>query len=90
VGRWGRWIGEGLYWWTSSINEAANAGLEAKICVNRAVGSGGLSGPVAYVVMFCWCWWYSKGVFVSAGTEWRCVNVWVGVGGVVVKVGVCG
>ena len=82
VGRCGRGIGEGLYWWTSSIKEAANAGLEAKICVKRVVGSGGVSGPVSCVN---W-WWCAIGVVLSVGTEWwGVVNAWGVLGWVSVK-----
>jgi hypothetical protein len=51
VGRCGRGIGDGLYWRTKSMKDAANAGLEVKISLKSMVASVGVYVAVVCVVV---------------------------------------
>ena len=51
-------MGDGLYWRTKSMKDAANAGFDVKISVNSVVASvGGYVAVVRVFVRFVfWCW----------------------------------
>ena len=68
VGRCGRGIGDGLYWRTKSMKDAANAGFEVKISVNSMVASVGVFvAVVCVVVRFVFWSWVAGGMVVVDG-----------------------